>query len=117
MEMHQIRYFLAVSEYLNFRRAAEECHVSAPALTRAIQKLEAGSDRRNLAGLDRRPQLVTRSRDLHSGGTNVSVAPCSLAKRRVAARILRNLALWREGQDRDQCRQRNINLKVLERLI
>src|SRR5260221_4774613 len=40
MEMHQIRYFLAVSEYLNFRRAAEECHVSAPALTRAIQKLE-----------------------------------------------------------------------------
>jgi LysR family hydrogen peroxide-inducible transcriptional activator len=40
MEMHQIRYFLAVSEYLNFRRAAEMCHVSGPALTRAIQKLE-----------------------------------------------------------------------------
>ena len=40
MEMYQIRYFLAVSEYLNFRRAAEECHVSGPALTRAIQKLE-----------------------------------------------------------------------------
>jgi hypothetical protein len=38
--MHQIRYFLAVSEYLNFRRAAEQCHVSGPALTRAIQKLE-----------------------------------------------------------------------------
>jgi Bacterial regulatory helix-turn-helix protein, lysR family len=35
--MHQIRYFLAVSEYLNFRRAAEECHVSVLALTRAIQ--------------------------------------------------------------------------------
>jgi DNA-binding transcriptional LysR family regulator len=41
MEMHQIQYFLAVSEYLNFRCAAEKCHVSAPALTRAIQKLEA----------------------------------------------------------------------------
>jgi LysR family hydrogen peroxide-inducible transcriptional activator len=40
MEMHQIRYFLAVSEHLNFRRAAEQCHVSGPALTRAIQKLE-----------------------------------------------------------------------------
>lgn len=40
MEMHQIRYFLTVSELLNFRRAAEKCHVSAPALTRAIQKLE-----------------------------------------------------------------------------
>ena len=40
MEMYQIRYFLAVSQYLNFRRAAEECHVSGPALTRAIRKLE-----------------------------------------------------------------------------
>jgi DNA-binding transcriptional LysR family regulator len=40
MEMHQIRYFLAVSETLNFTRAAEACHVSQPALTRAIQQLE-----------------------------------------------------------------------------
>jgi DNA-binding transcriptional LysR family regulator len=40
MEMYQIRYFLVVSEYLNFRRAAEECRVRGPALTRAIQKLE-----------------------------------------------------------------------------
>jgi LysR family transcriptional regulator, hydrogen peroxide-inducible genes activator len=40
MEMHQIRYFLALSELLNFREAAEKCHVTAPALSRAIQKLE-----------------------------------------------------------------------------
>ena len=40
MEMHEIRYFLAASELLNFRRAAEKCHVSPPAFTRAIQKLE-----------------------------------------------------------------------------
>src|SRR3954454_19619794 len=40
MEMHQIRYFLAVAETLNFTRAAEQCHVSQPALTRAIQQLE-----------------------------------------------------------------------------
>jgi LysR family transcriptional regulator, hydrogen peroxide-inducible genes activator len=40
MEMHQIRYFLAVCETLNFTRAAEHCHVTQPALTRAIQKLE-----------------------------------------------------------------------------
>ncbi len=40
MEMHQIRYFLAVSETLNFTRAAEKCHVSQPALTRAIKTLE-----------------------------------------------------------------------------
>jgi DNA-binding transcriptional LysR family regulator len=40
MEMHQIRYFLAVADTLNFTRAAEQCHVSQPALTRAIQQLE-----------------------------------------------------------------------------
>ena len=40
MEMHQVRYFLAVADALNFTRAAEHCHVSQPALTRAIQQLE-----------------------------------------------------------------------------
>ena len=40
MEMHQIRYFLAVSETLNFTRAAVECHVAQPSLSRAIKKLE-----------------------------------------------------------------------------
>ena len=40
MEMHQIRYFLAVARELNFTRAAESCNVSQPALTRAIQQLE-----------------------------------------------------------------------------
>lgn len=40
MEIYQIRYFLAVSETLNFTRAAERCYVSQPALTKSIQKLE-----------------------------------------------------------------------------
>lgn len=38
--MHQIRYFLAVAERLNFTRAAEECNVTQPSLSRAIQRLE-----------------------------------------------------------------------------
>src|SRR5579871_5383032 len=41
MEMHQVRYFLAVARTLNFTRAAEECNVAQPSLTRAIQQLEA----------------------------------------------------------------------------
>ncbi len=41
MEFHQIRYFLALSKSLNFTRAAEECNVSQPALSRAISQLEA----------------------------------------------------------------------------
>jgi DNA-binding transcriptional LysR family regulator len=40
MEMHQVRYFLAVCEALNFTRAAEACHVAQPSLTAAIKKLE-----------------------------------------------------------------------------
>jgi DNA-binding transcriptional LysR family regulator len=40
MEMHQVRYFLAMARSLNFTRAAEECSVTQPSLTRAIQKLE-----------------------------------------------------------------------------
>lgn len=40
MEMHQIRYFLAVAETLNFTKAAEQCNVTQPALSRAIQQLE-----------------------------------------------------------------------------
>jgi LysR family hydrogen peroxide-inducible transcriptional activator len=54
MEMHQIRYFLAVAETLNFTRAAEKCNVTQPALTRAIQKLEE-----ELGGL-----LLRRERNL-----------------------------------------------------
>jgi DNA-binding transcriptional LysR family regulator len=41
MEMHQIRYFLALCEELNFTRAAERCNVAQPSLTRAIKALEA----------------------------------------------------------------------------
>ena len=40
MEMQQVRYFLSVARVLNFTRAAEECNVTQPALTRAIKQLE-----------------------------------------------------------------------------
>src|SRR5882724_8274998 len=40
MELHQIRYFLALCEELNFTRAAERCSVAQSSLTRAIRALE-----------------------------------------------------------------------------
>ena len=40
MELYQIRYVLAAAETLNFTRAAERCHVSQPALTKAVRTLE-----------------------------------------------------------------------------
>lgn len=60
MEMHQVRYFLAVARTLNFTRAADECNVTQPSLTRAVQKLED-----ELGGLlFRRERSLTHLTDL-----------------------------------------------------
>jgi len=40
MEMHQLRYVVAVARAGNFSRAADQCHVSQPSLSQQIQKLE-----------------------------------------------------------------------------
>lgn len=40
MEMHQLRYALAVARTGNFSRASEQCHVSQPSLSQQILKLE-----------------------------------------------------------------------------
>jgi len=40
MELSQVRYFIALCRTLNFTRAAEQCNVTQPSFTRAIQRLE-----------------------------------------------------------------------------
>jgi DNA-binding transcriptional LysR family regulator len=64
MEMHQVRYFLAVSRVLNFTRAADECNVTQPSLTRAIKQLEAelGGD---LFRRERPTQLTELGQRMH----------------------------------------------------
>ena len=60
MELHQIRYFLTACETLNFTRAAEQCGVSVPSLSRAIHLLEE-----ELGGqLFRRERSLTHLTDL-----------------------------------------------------
>ena len=41
MEMSQIRYVLSAAKHLNFTKAASECNVSQPALTKGVKALEA----------------------------------------------------------------------------
>jgi DNA-binding transcriptional LysR family regulator len=64
MEMHQVRYFLAVARTLNFTRAADECNVSQPSLTRAIKQLEGelGGD---LFRRERPTQLTELGQRMH----------------------------------------------------
>lgn len=41
LSLRQLRYFAALADVLHFRKAAERCHVTQPALTTQIQALEA----------------------------------------------------------------------------
>lgn len=55
MEIHQLRYFVAVAEEGSFSHAAEREHVSQPSLSQQIQKLE---DELNQQLFDRLPRSV-----------------------------------------------------------
>jgi LysR family transcriptional regulator, hydrogen peroxide-inducible genes activator len=58
MEMHQLRYVVAVARTGNFSRAAEQCHVSQPSLSQQIQKLEEELDQRLFDRMKRAVKLT-----------------------------------------------------------
>ena len=94
MEMHQIRYFLALCDELNFTRAARRCGVTQPSLTNAIRALE-----RELGGavFQRKPRIEL---------TN-SAAPCvPICGNRPPRRELRETARMMAAKPR-QSRRRN----------
>jgi LysR family hydrogen peroxide-inducible transcriptional activator len=58
MELHQLRYFIAVASLRNFSRAAERCHVSQPSLSQQIMKLEDELGERLLERTKRKVELT-----------------------------------------------------------
>ena len=58
MEVHQLKYFVAVAEEGNFSRAAERMFVAQPSLSQQIQKLEAEVGQRLFDRLRRKATLT-----------------------------------------------------------
>ncbi len=87
MNLNELRYIVAVAQQLNFRRAAERCFVSQPALSLAIRKLE------DELGV----QIFERSR------TEVSITPVGARVVEQAQRTLEEAArikeVARQGSD------------------
>lgn len=98
MEMHQLRYVVAVARTGNFSRAAEQCHVSQPSLSQQIQKLE--------------DELGERL--FHRLGRQVKLTPHGTAFVRRAERILEEVeAAKREVADAQNLLRGTLSLGVL----
>src|ERR1700752_319843 len=83
MELHQLRYFVAVAQTGNFSRAAERCHVSQPSLSQQILKLERRLGQPLLNRLGRRAGLADAGRLLRDRATAI-LAAVDEAERRLA---------------------------------
>jgi DNA-binding transcriptional LysR family regulator len=84
LDLRKLRYFLAVAHHLNFGRAAEELPLAQPALSRAIQALEADL---GVALFDRDHHKValTPAGAALARETETLLARASAARRRVQA--------------------------------
>lgn len=91
MELRHLRYFVAVAEELNFRRAAERLHLSAPTLSQQIKDLE-DSVRAKLLERDTKQVRLTPA-----GAVLLDEARRLLAAARQAAVLAREAADGRRG--------------------
>lgn len=73
-EVRQLRYFVAAAERLSFSQAALELHISQPALSEAIRRLEAELGVRLLERSTRRVSLTVAGEALLHEGRHAIVA-------------------------------------------
>jgi len=69
MELHQLRYFVAVAELASFTKAAARCNVSQPSLSQQIQKLERELGQQLLDRFGRRIKLTEAGEAFYARAT------------------------------------------------
>jgi LysR family transcriptional regulator, hydrogen peroxide-inducible genes activator len=74
MELHQLRYFVAVAQTGSFTRAAELCLISQPSLSQQVKKLEDGLGQRLLDRLGKRAALTDAGKALLERATHILAA-------------------------------------------
>jgi LysR family hydrogen peroxide-inducible transcriptional activator len=82
MELHQLKYFVAVAELGSFTRAAERCLVSQPSLSQQVATLEKNLGRMLIERLGRTVRLTDVGRALYPQAVAV-LAAAEEARRRV----------------------------------
>jgi LysR family hydrogen peroxide-inducible transcriptional activator len=83
MELHQLRYFVAVAELGQFTRAAERCLVSQPSLSQQIINLEKELGQPLFERLGRSVRLTDAGRNFYEKAVSI-LASVEEAKRQVA---------------------------------
>jgi len=83
LDLRKLRYFVAVAEELNFRRAAERLHLAQPVLSRQIRALEKELHARLFTRDNTGTQLTEAGYQLLNDAT-VLLANAEAAQRRVA---------------------------------
>ena len=102
MELHQLRYVVAVARTGNFSRAAAQCHVSQPSLSQQIQKLEDELGERLFDRLKTAARLTPAGIALHERAVRVlaevdaakreATEACALTRGQVAVGVLPTIA-------------------------
>jgi LysR family hydrogen peroxide-inducible transcriptional activator len=74
MELHQLRYFVAVAETGSFTRAAERCGIAQPSLSQQIQRLESQLRHTLFDRMGRRVLLTEAGKELLGRATAILAA-------------------------------------------